>query len=671
MKKINKLNNIAVKLIAGFMVVIILIILLGIISYNGSFSAMSKSYRQSMSSTVTTTASYLELGMSQTSAEAQKIVDNNEFYKYYRGAYRNDAPHEYMLWSSLYNMVQSAASASDFINTITVFGAYGEGLSSAGTLANGFLDTFQATISGNAEDGYWIGAHPELDTALKIDRSRYAASYVQSFVNFDGYVVIDINAKAITKVLTNIELDDGIIIGYISPDGTEILNTDAQTNVFYHQDFFESAAASGSDFSSMIKYQNQNYLFVYSPISTTGASVACLVPESVMLNQAYEIRNITIGISIAAIIIAFIIARFLALSMHRAIRHIVAVLEKAANGDLTGRVSMRRKDEFGILGHSINSMISHMKILLNQVNQTSSLVESSSDDVAQTSKLLVTSSDEICKAIADIETGASAQAGEAEKCLQQMAGLSEKFNILSSNTSAIETISHDTKSYVTQGIDIIDKLNSRSKDTQEITNAIIEGITKLNDESKTIEGIVDVISSISDQTSLLSLNASIEAARAGDSGKGFAVVADEIRKLADESMHAVGGISDIITRINHQTELTAETAKQAGQIVGSQQEALETTVKLFHSINQHVEDLTSNLDNISRGIDQMSAAKDQTLSAIQSISDVSDQSASATTEVSATILDQLEAVKHLNDNADTLNHNSKDLLEAVSQFKLV
>ena len=67
----------------------------------------------------------------------------------------------------------------------------------------------------------------------------------------------------------------------------------------------------------------------------------------------------------------------------------------------------------------------------------------------------------------------------------------------------------------------------------------------------------------------------------------------------------------------------------------------------------------------------MSAAKDQTLSAIQSISDVSDQSASATTEVSATILDQLEAVKHLNDNADTLNHNSKDLLEAVSQFKLV
>lgn len=211
MKQINKLNNIAVKLIAGFTVVIILIIFLGTVSYNRSFSAMSKSYLQSMTSTVITTASYLELGMSQISAEAQKIVDNSEFYKYYRGAYRNDAPHEYMLWSTLYNTVQSSASASDFINTITVFGAYGEGLSSAGTLENGFINTFQAAVPEHTEEGVWMGAHEELDTKLNIDPDRYAASYVQSFVNFDGYVVIDINAKAITKVLNEIELDDGII----------------------------------------------------------------------------------------------------------------------------------------------------------------------------------------------------------------------------------------------------------------------------------------------------------------------------------------------------------------------------------------------------------------------------------------------------------------------------
>ena len=168
----------------------------------------------------------------------------------------------------------------------------------------------------------------------------------------------------------------------------------------------------------------------------------------------------------------------------------------------------------------------------------------------------------------------------------------------------------------------------------------------------------------------MSLNASIEAARAGESGKGFAVVADEIRKLADESMQAVGGISNIITGINAQTEQTVETAKRAEQIVGAQQEALETTINLFNNINKYVEDLASNLDDITKGIEQMSVAKNQTLSAIQSISDVSDRSAAATSEVSATILNQLDAVKNLNGNAETLNNNSGDLLDAVTQFKL-
>lgn len=83
-----------------------------------------------------------------------------------------------------------------------------------------------------------------------------------------------------------------------------------------------------------------------------------------------------------------------------------------------------------------------------------------------------------------------------------------------------------------------------------------------------------------------------------------------------------------------------------------------------------MEDLASNLDDITKGIEQMSVAKEHTLSAIQSISDVSDRSAASTSEVSSTILNQLEAVKNLNGNAETLNHNSGDLLDAVTQFKL-
>ena len=669
MKQLNKLNSIAVRLISGFMVVIVLIIALGVVSYNSSSTAMTNSYKQNMAGTVNTTSTYLELGMSQVSAEAQKIIDNSDFYNYYRGAYKNDRPHEYMLWSSLYNIVQSAASASEFIMALSVFGSYGDAISSAGDIEAGFYDTFKKSVPENAEDGIWISSHEELDKQLHIDKSRYAVSYVRSFTNFDGYVVIDINAKAVTNVLKNLELDEKSIIGYVSPDGSEILNTDKKETVFSGQDFYKEAISNGG-LLSMVQYQKQKYLFACSPIAETGSSVCCLVPQKVMLSQAYEIRNMTIGITITAIIIAFLIALFLAFNIHKAISTAIGVLEKAAGGDLTGNVNIKRKDEFGVLATSINSMIANMKVLLNKVDHISTLVQSSSDNVNSTSELLVSSSDEICNAISEIESGTSSQAIEAERCLEQMAGLSDKINTLTTNTSAIETISHDTKVFAGQGIDIIDKVNKRSKDTQEVTQAVIEGIGKLNDETNTIENIVEVISSISDQTSLLSLNASIEAARAGESGKGFAVVADEIRKLADESMQAVSRISDIITRINTQTELTVETARRAEQIVGAQQDALVTTINLFNTINKHIEDLADNLDDITRGIEQMSIAKDETLSAIQSISDVSDRAAASTSQVSSTIVNQMDAVKNLNDDAETLNNNSRDLMDAVTQFKL-
>lgn len=104
---------------------------------------------------------------------------------------------------------------------------------------------------------------------------------------------------------------------------------------------------------------------------------------------------------------------------------------------MTGNVTLKRKDEFGVLGNSINGMISNMKMLLNKVDQISSLVQSSSDDVTKTSELLVASSDEIYNAMSEIESGTSSQAREAERCLEQMDGLSEKINVLTRNTSLL------------------------------------------------------------------------------------------------------------------------------------------------------------------------------------------------------------------------------------------
>jgi methyl-accepting chemotaxis protein len=213
-------------------------------------------------------------------------------------------------------------------------------------------------------------------------------------------------------------------------------------------------------------------------------------------------------------------------------------------------------------------------------------------------------------------------------------------------------------------------LNEKSKATANITHNVISKIQEFEIQSKNIAGFVSTINEIASQTNLLSLNASIEAARAGDAGRGFAVVADEIRKLADQSVQAANQIQNIVKEIASKTKDTIDTAKEAESIVESQTVSLNKTIQVFDFINDHVNDLASNLNNISNGIKSIETAKADTMDAIQDISAVSEETAAASEEVSATAINQIDSVERMRNAAIELANNAKNLEEAIKIFKI-
>lgn len=216
----------------------------------------------------------------------------------------------------------------------------------------------------------------------------------------------------------------------------------------------------------------------------------------------------------------------------------------------------------------------------------------------------------------------------------------------------------------------MDELNQKSKATSEITKNVISKVQKFEIQSHNIEDFVNTINDIASQTNLLSLNASIEAARAGNAGLGFAVVAEEIRKLADQSMQAVKQIQNIVNELYLQTKDTVDTAKQAESIVDSQTVALDKTVRTFINIDEHVKNLVINLDHVSQGMKKIETAKEGTLEAIESISAVAEQTAAATQEVSTTALTQIDSVEHLRQSAFELANDAMKLEDAIKLFKI-
>jgi methyl-accepting chemotaxis protein len=273
-------------------------------------------------------------------------------------------------------------------------------------------------------------------------------------------------------------------------------------------------------------------------------------------------------------------------------------------------------------------------------------------------------------AVSDINAGIAQQAEDTQSCLYQMEHLVVQINSVTDNTRNIEMMAGSTKEVVGRGIVIVDELGAKVKDTSDITSNIIEEIEYLERESMNIGSIVATINSISEQTNLLSLNASIEAARAGIAGRGFSVVADEIRKLADQSTKAAGQIGKIIHQIQLSTKKTVGTARRAEEIVHSQEAALGDTIEVFADINRHVENLTSKLDIISDEVKKIEEAKTNTLGAIESISATAQETSAATNTLDMTASEQLKAVERLNDTAGKLLQYVQILEDAVGAFKI-
>ena len=197
-----------------------------------------------------------------------------------------------------------------------------------------------------------------------------------------------------------------------------------------------------------------------------------------------------------------------------------------------------------------------------------------------------------------------------------------------------------------------------------------EIIGNIKKESEIINTFVETITSISVQTNLLSLNASIEAARAGAAGRGFAVVAEEIRKLADDSAKAAGEISNNVSHIMMQTVNSAEQAEQARSMVAQQGKAVENVVSVFGSMNQKLGQLVEGLKEIVTSIGKADEERSDTLQAVMNISDIIADTSNRAETVNVIAEQLLASVKNLNTTADMLGENMDELKSEIDAFKV-
>lgn len=670
------LRGIQVKLIGTFMIPVILFVIIGFMIYSKCSTTLNSTYEASANTSVGTLEEYLGLGFENIELMATRLSINSAITSYYTGS---EVKSESMLMDTKVAL-SNESTADKFIDHIIVCAKSGTACSEKGAIRGDVYNAFVESEEGkNVESeigmgSMWISSHPAIDEVTGYDSDEYALSLVTVLKNNSnksvGYIIIDVKTSFIQDILDNAQISDNSIKGFVLEDGSQVLSGDSDIK-FTDTDFYQEALAGENlQGSKEVSYEGADYLFTYSRIEGTNMLVCAMVPQKEIMAGAQAILRYTlIAVAICAVI-AIVVGSVLASGISKAIRKVNRVLKKTSDGDLTGQISMKRKDEFNVLSSSITNMIGSMKDLILKMTNVSGHVSDSAVQVGTNSEVLLEVTKNITEAVDYINSGISQQAQDTESCLEQMNGLAERINVVHENTDEISEIAQEAQGAIENGMVIVANLGEKVQGTTEVTETIIREIRELNKESIAINSIIGTINEIAEQTNLLSLNASIEAARAGEAGRGFAVVSEEIRKLAEQSGNAGNQIGEIINHIQERLAATIETAGLAGESVAFQTEALNNTVDVFKNISQQVSKLAEDVEKITQSVGGIEQAKEDTMNAIESISTTSNQTESASEELARSTEKQLQAVEVLNDAVKQLQMDAEDLDTSVSIFKV-
>lgn len=670
------LRGIQVKLIGAFMIPVVLFVIIGFMIYSKCSTTLNSTYEASANTSVGTLEEYLGLGFENIELMATRLSINSAITSYYTGS---EVKSESMLMDAKVAL-SNESTADKFIDHIIVCAKSGTACSEKGAIRGDVYNAFVESEEGkNVESeigmgSMWISSHPAIDEVTGYDSDEYALSLVTVLKNNSnksvGYIIIDVKTSFIQDILDNAQISDNSIKGFVLEDGSQVLSGDSDIK-FTDTDFYQEALAGENlQGSKEVSYEGADYLFTYSRIEGTNMLVCAMVPQKEIMAGAQAILRYTlIAVAICAVI-AIVVGSVLANGISKAIRKVNRVLKKTSDGDLTGQISMKRKDEFNVLSSSITNMIGSMKDLILKMTNVSGHVSDSAVQVGTNSEVLLEVTKDITEAVDYINSGISQQAQDTESCLEQMNGLAERINVVHENTDEISEIAQEAQEAIENGMVIVANLGEKVQGTTEVTETIIREIRELNKESIAINSIIGTINEIAEQTNLLSLNASIEAARAGEAGRGFAVVSEEIRKLAEQSGNAGNQIGEIINHIQERLAATIETAGLAGESVAFQTEALNNTVDVFKNISQQVSKLAEDVEKITQSVGGIEQAKEDTMNAIESISTTSNQTESASEELARSTEKQLQAVEVLNDAVKRLQMDAEDLDTSVSIFKV-
>ena len=392
--------------------------------------------------------------------------------------------------------------------------------------------------------------------------------------------------------------------------------------------------------------------------------------ESEALAGITTVTGVAVGIIAIVVLIAIIISFIMGRRLMRPLVKVSTIIEDVANGNIEADFSVVKEsnDEIGLIIEKMKELTQSLGSIVGKIRNSSDTMSSNSYELNDTSSQTLAANNEISKAVEDVAEGSTGMAASISK-------INENLLEMSNETKDINASVDEIKNQTTAVQDSSKIMNDKIKSMQDSSHKMDEGISAISKRIETVNttvdkvsNIVSVIEEISSETNLLSLNASIEAARAGDAGKGFAVVAQEIRVLSDNTNTELENIKQIISSLVEECRYCVQASGIIVEDNAKQKEEIKAVLEEFSALDEQIQKTAEKADEIEELVTAMIELNDDITKSSNSLTDVSAANAAATEEMNANI-EELNAMMHgVSEMAEHMNNESDGLKEALSFF---
>lgn len=487
-------------------------------------------------------------------------------------------------------------------------------------------------------------------------------------VNAEGKTIAHSDKELLDKVIkTNNENVDAV-------SSASKTQESIQSELGYkNYDTIQKQMKEGKTGFGEYEYNNTPMFLGFSPISGDGWSVAVQAESAELLSGLSILKRNTIIASLAFLLTSFAIVYFFTGRLTKHLKKLKYYTGLLGEFNLDFEISedlLKQKDEIGDLSNSFKKFTTEVRGLIREVRASIIETSNAAANIFSSAEATGKSAEQIAKSSSEVASGTSRQIEHFETVMGMINRNNEDvkkgFEIVGrtlENARSSTMIAESGKS------SIIDSINDLKRVSIAVESAT-SSIQNLENRSNEIGKIVSIITGIASQTNLLSLNASIEAARAGAAGRGFAVVADEIRKLAEESGNAAKNIRNLIKEIQAETNTTVQLMEGNLEQVHLQVDKIKVGGESLEQIVNVVINTEEHVSEIYEAFTSTQTMSKNMVDAITEISSIVEEAAAYSEQVASSTQEQSAAVEDMVLRAEELLTLSQKLKGKIDVFKV-